>query len=212
MNEEWKSVAAQLSQLGLPILGRLLGGHIPIIGPLLGTSGGEMAGRIAASAIAKALGVEPTPEAVKSAIDNGETTEIVSTLRAIEGEAAVRWPALAQIEGHERTAEVEIAKINAETSAGIRKDMATNDPKASFYRTILMWVATANLAFIFGMFKYAYLFSPELFKLFVDGQVLLGIDVGISMTALGWHFTTRSAERKAAITMDDVNTLKSKGK
>src|SRR5215211_3833299 len=123
----WQSVAAQLAQLGLPILGRVLGGQVPIVGAIFGASGGEHVGKLIANAIALALGVEPTPEAVSRAIDQGKTTEVVAKLQAIEGEAVARWPALAEIDKSADLAQVEIAKINAESSAKIAEQIGNND-------------------------------------------------------------------------------------
>lgn len=54
---EWQSIAEQLAQIGLPALGSLFGG------PLGGIIGG-----LVGKGVAAALGVEPTPQAVATAI------------------------------------------------------------------------------------------------------------------------------------------------
>jgi hypothetical protein len=81
----WQSIAGQLAQIGLPALGGLFGG------PLGSTLGG-----FAGKAVAAALGVEPTPQAVASAI------------QADPSGAAVR---LAQIEAETKAKEAELADI-----------------------------------------------------------------------------------------------------
>jgi hypothetical protein len=198
---DWTSVASQLAQLGLPILGRVLGGSIPVIGPLLGAGGGEAVGRLVAGAISKALGVPPTPEAISNAIESGDTTEVVAKLKAIEAEAVVRWPALAQIEQSQNTAEVEVAKINAESSARVATEIATNGFWLSLYRSILLYAATFGLIFFGVLFFWALTVSDEMWTKLVSGIDMVKWWVGGMVTLLGFHFYTRGKEREAAITM-----------
>jgi len=75
---EWQSIAGQLAQIGLPALGGLFGG------PLGSTIGG-----LVGKGVAAALGVEPTPQAVSSAIANDPSAAQIK-LAQIEAETKGR--------------------------------------------------------------------------------------------------------------------------
>lgn len=200
MASEWKEVAAQLAQLGLPILGRALGGQIPIIGGLFGKEAGGMIGSTIASAIAMALGVDATPGAISEAIEGGNTTEVVARLQTIEAEAAARWPALAEIAKVETSGEIEVAKINAESSARVAGEIATNGFWLSLYRSILMYAATFNLIVFGVVFFWALLIDQAMWQRLVDGRDLIAWWIGGNVSILGFHFYTRGKEREAAVT------------
>lgn len=202
----WRELSVKLAELGFPLIGKALIGLVPGVGGIISSfGGGELAGRLAANVLAKVLGVEPTPEAITEAIEGGDTTEVVEKLRTVEGEAKARWGAVEGITVSDNTAEVAVAKINAESSARISEDMAKNDKWLSMYRPILMYASTANLMVIFGVIKYALvavLFGDQqpIAALATDGVwQLLTLDTGIAGTILGWHFFTRGQERKAAV-------------
>jgi len=194
---DWKSLAGKFAQMGLPILGSALGG------PLGGTIGGFV-GKI----IAEALGVEATPEAVNNAIENGETSVVLATLKAVEAEAAERWPALAQIEGHERRAETAIAQTNAVASLKMAETagkMAENHPILTFYRTLLMYFSTFNLIGFGVFFFYALIIDDTMWQKMVDGYLIVAWWIGANGSVLGVHFVTRSSERKAAVNLPQNN-------
>lgn len=204
MDGSWQEVAAKLAGLGLPVLGKLVGGNIPVVGPVINMlGGGEAVGRIIAQGIALALGVKPTPEAVSEAIDNGNTTEVVAKLKAVEAEAAARWPAVAEINKSADSADVEIAKINAEASARIATDLAGNSPTQSLYRPILLWGASLNLIVTFIVFNWAMIsdvfFNGNLLSKLQGSEAVLVISISLATLILGWHFSTRASERKAAV-------------
>lgn len=73
---DWASLAGQITGLGAPILGSILGGAIA--GPA-GAALGSQAGKILASA----LGVEATPEAVQTAIQSNPN-EAAAKIQAAE--------------------------------------------------------------------------------------------------------------------------------
>lgn len=73
---DWSNLAGQFAQIGLPALGTLFGG------PLGGTIG-----TIVGKAVAGALGVAPTPEAVSTAIANDPS---VASTKLAEIEAETR--------------------------------------------------------------------------------------------------------------------------
>ena len=72
--KEWQSIAGQLAQIGLPALGGLFGGP-------LGSSIGGLVGK----GVAAALGVDPTPQAVATAIAADPNAAAVK-LAAIEAD------------------------------------------------------------------------------------------------------------------------------
>lgn len=85
MTMEWQSIAGQLAQIGLPALGSLFGG------PLGGTIGG-----LVGKGVAAALGVEPTPQAVATAIAADPNAAAVK-LAAIEADTKRQEADLADI-------------------------------------------------------------------------------------------------------------------
>jgi hypothetical protein len=90
-----KPVAGKLAQVGLPYLGQILGDLVPFPG---GSFLGKMAGDWAGAAVAAALGVDPTPEAVGNAIEHLPPGELQARLAPVESEAAAKWEAAARIE------------------------------------------------------------------------------------------------------------------
>lgn len=119
---DWSSLgplAAKLAAAGAPTLGRLVGEALPI--PF-----GGMIGELAGKAIASALGVEETPEAVSAAVNSTSTEDLQPRLAAAESEAAAKWAALAE------TAKADAADRTAQSSA-INETMRTEIPQISWY-------------------------------------------------------------------------------
>ena len=83
---DWKPIAGPLTAAGGIILGSVIGGPF-----------GAVAGPMIGKAIADALGVDPTPEAVKRALDRPESTvAVIQTQAAIAPsvlQAQERWAA-----------------------------------------------------------------------------------------------------------------------
>lgn len=97
---DWKAIASLAAPFA-PTVGKILGGFIPF-------PGGAMLGEWAGERIAAALGVEPTPEAVGTAIQTMPQNEVATRLQAVENEAVAKWDALAKIaesEAEDRTAQ-----------------------------------------------------------------------------------------------------------
>lgn len=84
---DWKDVGKIVAPLA-PTLGGILGDLIPI-------PGGGMIGTAAGNLIAAALGVDPTPDAVGTAIQNDPNA--AAKIQAAESEAVAKWPAIAEI-------------------------------------------------------------------------------------------------------------------
>lgn len=73
---DWSAVGALVGPMA-PTIGQLLGGFIPF-------PGGAILGQMAGKVIAEALGVPPTPEAVQTAIVNGDKADIAEKLSAAD--------------------------------------------------------------------------------------------------------------------------------
>lgn len=100
-----KPIAGKLAEAGLPTLGNLLGDLLPIPG---GAMVGQWAGEWAGRAIAEALGVPATPEAVGAAINTLPPEVLQQKLAAAESEAVAKWEAtarMAEAESADRTAQ-----------------------------------------------------------------------------------------------------------
>jgi hypothetical protein len=197
----WTDVGAQLARLGLPILGKALGGSIPIIGPSFGRPLGENLGAKIAEMIAQRLGVDATPEAVAEAIEHLPTTDVVRELQTVQAEAAARYPALAAIAESEARAEVDIARVNAETYlAVLRAEMAQNDPRLTLYRTLLNWSVMIQVV-CFGVALFAAVLTGGApLDNIIKAQELLAWWFGMNLSLVGVHMYTRGKEREAAAT------------
>lgn len=113
MSFDWAKLGINIARAGAPVLGTALGGPL----------GGMIAGG-AVDILAKALGVDATPEAVNNAVVNGDPAAVNAALSAADAEAQAKWPAIAQIA--QAMAEVDkenIAQVNetirAEVQAGL---------------------------------------------------------------------------------------------
>lgn len=198
---DWSEVAAQLARLGLPVLGKALGGNIPIIGPILGGQMGESIGRMVAEQIAARLGVEATPEAVAEAIETRPTTEVMAELQTVQAEATARYPALAAIAKAETQGEVDVARSNAESYLNIlRAEIAANNPRLTLYRTLINWAVMVQIAcFGSALFVGVIVGGTPLDNL-IKAQDLLAWWFGMNLTLVGLHYYTRGKEREAAAT------------
>lgn len=96
----WKDLAGPLAQAGLPTLGKIIGGLLPI-------PGGAIIGETLGRTIGSALGVAPTPDAIAREIER-DPDGAAAKLEAVESAEAARWAALA-----------EIAKADAQQAADI---------------------------------------------------------------------------------------------
>ena len=95
---DWKDLAGPLVGAGAPVLGKILGGLLPI-------PGGSLVGEAAGNLLAKALGVAPTPEAVNDALHNDSSDLTLAKIKAAEAEAVAKWPALAEMAKAQHEAE-----------------------------------------------------------------------------------------------------------
>lgn len=118
-----KPVAGKLAQAGLPTLGQVVGDLIPFPG---GSIIGEMAGQWAGKAIAEALGVPESPEAVGAAIDGLSPTELQARLQGVESEAAAKFGALAEI-------------VKAQTASDTAQSQAINETQRAEIAAGVSW-------------------------------------------------------------------------
>lgn len=113
---DWKSVA-QLVAPFAPTVGRFLGDLVPF-------PGASIVGGLLGEAVAAALGVPATPEAVGNAIQTMPPAEVQARLQAAESEAVARYDAMARIaeaEAKDRTAQSEAINetVRAEATHGV---------------------------------------------------------------------------------------------
>lgn len=114
---DWKDIARLVVPFA-PTLGKILGGLIPF-------PGGAILGEWAGKALADALGVPATPEAVGNAVQGSSEGELTARLQAVEQEAAARWDAMARIaeaEAEDRTAQSQAINetMRSEIAAGVK--------------------------------------------------------------------------------------------
>jgi hypothetical protein len=121
---DWKSIVGPVLQSAAPKLAKALLGQIPVIGPLAASFGGELIDDAIGKLIAETLGVEPTPEAVNTAIQEQPSDQVVEKLRAAEAVAETRWPALAQIiAAHEKGETARLQAAVQDTVSARARDM-----------------------------------------------------------------------------------------
>lgn len=114
---DWGAIVGPLVKSAAPTIGGLLGGLIPF-------PGGALIGQELGAIVARQFGVDATPEAVNSAIQNSPSDVATAKLQAAEAEAVAKWPALAQIaqaEAGDRTAQSQA--INATMTAEVAKGL-----------------------------------------------------------------------------------------
>lgn len=197
----WKAVAAKLADAGVPFLAKLIDGEILNRIPVVGTFvDAEHVERILRKAIAFALGVEPTPEAVAAAIDEQPTGEVLARLKAVEAQASDRWPAIADVLKAEIGADVEIAKLNSEVYLDrARAEAGSNDPNASRYKVIALYGLTFALLYLVGLVLYALTVGGDRLKDTIAAwELILGLLGTFGSLILG-HWVTRASERKALL-------------
>lgn len=105
---DWTSVGALVGS-SAPTIGKILGGFIPF-------PGGSILGEVAGKVVAEALGVPPTPDAVKNAIATGDASTVSAALSKAEmqmqAEVEKLRLELADIQNARGTT-VELAKANS---------------------------------------------------------------------------------------------------
>ncbi len=110
---DWKSIVGPLLSSAAPTIAKALLGQIPVVGPIIAATGGDVIGRI----IAEQFGVPATPEAVDQAIRSAPPEVAQAKLAAAEAAATEE---VARIK-----ASVELAAIETDAfKAGIADNEA----------------------------------------------------------------------------------------
>lgn len=94
----WGDLLGPLIASGAPTLGKIIGSALPI-------PGGALIGEAAGNLLARHLGADPNPEAVKEKLENLPPEVALAKVRAAEAEAATKWPALAEMAKAQHEAE-----------------------------------------------------------------------------------------------------------
>lgn len=129
---DWKAIAGKVIAAGAPILGQMLGDALPV------PFGGAM-GRWAGEYLAQMLGVEPTPDAVSSAIDTMPPEVVSNAIARAESEAVAKWQAIADI----AKAQAEVGKTQVEqVNETIRGETAAGGGWLGAWRGIHAWELT----------------------------------------------------------------------
>lgn len=229
---DWSAIAPLLGQFGLPILRSaiLAGvGAIPVIGPIAGPFVADAVGAV----IARQLGVAPTPEAVKTAIETGDHDEVLARLQAAQAEAVAKWPALAEV----AKAEEETARAQITTTADVMKTeiLAATTIAPGRWRTFVQVVDTVwrPLFALELLVECAYLFFglitsilwavaqnqygdiDALIRLMPLWSVLVLPYLAMRCGLLGYHMNLRTREKESVnemvaekpVAMDDIKAL-----
>lgn len=147
---DWKAVAGLAAPFA-PTIGKILGGLIPV-------PGGALLGEWAGNALARALGVPATPEAVGGAIQGMPAAEVEAKLAAVENEASAKWEAWARVEeaqAADRTAQSQA--INETMRQEIAAGVSWWHWRHALGYVVLVWFVAPLPAFFMLTFK----FSPE---------------------------------------------------
>ncbi|WP_298704490.1 hypothetical protein [uncultured Variovorax sp.] len=170
----WQSIAGQLAQIGLPALGTLFGG------PLGGTIGG-----LVGKGVAAALGVEPTPQAVSTAIS------------ADPNAAAVK---LAQIEAETKANEAQLADIA--NARGTTVQLATVGSNIAWGAPVVSCIICVGFFAVLTMLFFVRVEMPS--SVFQLLSVILGVLASL-MTQVGNYWLGSSeGSRRNADTIRDV--------
>lgn len=189
---DWKDIVGPLVQTAAPTIGGLLGGLIPMPG---GSLIGEELGKI----IAGQFGVEATPAAVNSAIQNLPSDVATAKLQDAESEALAKWPALAQIaqaEASDRTAQSQA--INATMTAEVAKGQPWYAWRNIWGYSVTIECAAVGCIIIEALFTG----DPKGVNLFLSASSFFYTWYGMRIGVLGYIFRGASNEKIAAVTGD----------
>lgn len=136
---DWMAIGLQVAKIGLPVLGTFLGG------PLGGAAG---------AIVAKALGVEATPEAVNGALQTTDNDVLIQRLKSAEAETA------AMVEAQAKVMVAQSADVNTTLRAELTGTGDTPTVWAMFQRG---WRPAFGWLLIFECFIFLLLLLHEAF-------------------------------------------------
>lgn len=191
---DWKAVA-QLVVPFAPTLGKVLGGFIPF-------PGGAILGEWAGKALADALGVPATPDAVGAAIQNSSPEDVQARLEAAENEAKARYDMMARVaeaEAADRTAQSQTINetIRAETAANVGTVSKWHWRNTIGHLVVLYGLQQIMLLFVAAFFPKV--LAPSDFVLLVNATVVF---TGGLFALLGYVASDTTDRYKTAITGD----------
>lgn len=188
---DWRDLGASLAKAGAPIIGTALGGPL-----------GGMIGSAVGGVVADALGVEPTPAAVGTAIRTTPASELQAKLSVADSEAQAKWPALAEIFKAEAEAQ---ARALAETNTTMRAEAAAGDPVQRWWRPLYAFELTLECAaFWLAVVRALLVGDAGPLNAAVGATGLLSIYWGARFAVLGVYVNGRSSEKQAALTGEPV--------
>ena len=147
---DWKSLLGPLTAMGAPVLGKIIGSIIPI-------PGGELIGEAAGRMLASALGVDPTPEAVNTALTTSSADIILAKVKAAEAEAVAKWPALAEMAKAQAEADTEMFQAQIDDTKNARaRDISIRSAGGTNVRANVMLIGAflSLLLILVGLFFY----------------------------------------------------------
>lgn len=187
----WQAIAGKIASFGLPILSTVIGGaieEVPILGSLV--DGPALVESVGRKAIAAALGVENTPEAIGKAIENKPTSEVLTTLKGVESGLVDKWPALAQLAQTLAVESTKTAQIEAEDrrdarTAFTREGEHTNPLAKQQRRLAAVWVV--GFFIILVLMLYFSVKYPEI-KFNEALMLIIGVLLGSVKDVNGFFF------------------------
>ncbi|UYO50349.1 hypothetical protein KQX64_07180 [Rhodopseudomonas palustris] len=185
---DWSNLAGGLIKAGAPLIGGLLAGPA-----------GSQIGGLVGGALASALGVEPTPEAVNTAIVNGDPAVLQATLSAADQKIVAEygyWIELAKAQAG--VAEKQVEGVNSAIIAEAQALASCPNKWWGHWRTIMAYELAAECPAWAALFGYCIVFGKT--ADLVAASSLLLAWFGCRFGVLGVHVWTGSNERQAAIT------------
>lgn len=191
---DWKQLAGKLIAKGAPTLGQLIGEFVPV------PFGGTLA-TWALNKVAEALGVEPTPEAVDTAIETQSPEAVNAALQSAEREAVARWQALAEIaKSQAEVGAAQVVAVNETIRAEANAKTAGGDGLLGQWRGFHAWELTIECPFWSACFIYGIMFGGgSVINELSLATPILSIYFGARFGVLGVHVWQGSNERQAAI-------------
>jgi hypothetical protein len=182
---DWGKLGIQIAQAGAPILGGMLGGPV-----------GSMVASGAVDILAKALGVDATPDAVSNAIATGDPAIVGPALSAAQAEAQAKWPAIAAMAAAQFQA-------NAAESDSINQTMRAEliaGQKWWAWRNLYGYSVGFEATATSWVILYSLVFNPAIYKNVSESLPFFLSWYGMRFGLLGYIHNQATTEKVAAAT------------
>lgn len=190
---DWSEVGKLIGPLA-PTIGGILGGLIPIpMGSNIGTAIGNI--------VASTLGVDNTPEAIGSAIQNDPNAAL--KLSTAEAEVAGKWPALAEMA---KAMYASNAAQSESINQSIRAEVAKGQPWWA-WRNIYGYSVAFEATATSWLILYAIAADPLMFKHVADSMSFFLSWYGLRFGLLGYIHNQATNEKMAAATGQQPNGI-----